>query len=325
LYTFTAGSSTPQTTYTTSVGNVSNSNPIELGSTGYPSSGGNIVSIWLTAGVSYKFTLKTSAGVDIWSRDNISGVNDTTSSVDQWVAGPAPTYVSATSFTLVGDQTATFHVGRRLKTTNSGGTVYSTISATAFGAVTTVTVVNDSGTLDSGLSAVSYGLLSAVNPSTPITGLTLSAEQATTSGTAITFSGIPYWAKRITVNFSGVSTNASDALRIQIGDAGGLESSGYLSTASGLTNGGAVVVSQSSGAFLVSTAGVAGSAWYGSAVLTLQDSSDNTWCIQGALSAGTLACSFSGGKPLSATLTQLAIDGSAGGTFDAGAASIIYE
>jgi hypothetical protein len=57
-------------------------------------------------------------------------------------------------FTLVGDQTTTFTVGRRLKTTNSGGTVYSTITASVFAAVTTVTVVNDSSSLDAGLSAV---------------------------------------------------------------------------------------------------------------------------------------------------------------------------
>jgi hypothetical protein len=47
--------------------------------------------------------------------------------------------------------------GRRLKTTNSGGTIYSTITNSVFGALTTVTVVNDSGTLDSGLSAFCLG------------------------------------------------------------------------------------------------------------------------------------------------------------------------
>lgn len=170
LYTYVAnsGGSTPATTYTTSAGSVQNANPIVLNSNGYPASGGNVVEIWLTSGVSYLFVLKTSAGVTVWSRDNISGINDVSSSFDQWVSGPAPTYISATSFSLVGDQTGTFQGGRRLKTTNSGGTVYSTIKTSAFGVVTTVTVVNDSGTLDSGLSEVSYGLLSPTNPSTPL-------------------------------------------------------------------------------------------------------------------------------------------------------------
>jgi microcystin-dependent protein len=50
---------------------------------------------------------------------------------------------------------------------NSGGTIYSTIVSSVFGALTTVTVINDSGVLDSGLSAVAYGLLNAANPSSP--------------------------------------------------------------------------------------------------------------------------------------------------------------
>ncbi len=173
LYTYTAGSSTAQTTYTTSAGNVANANPVVLGSTGYPTSGGNVVAIWLTAGVSYKFVLENAAGTVLWTRDNISGINDTTVTIDQWVSGPAPTYISATSFSLSGDQTSTFTVGRRLKTTNSGGTIYSTITASAYGALTTITVVNDSGTLDSGLSAVSYGLLSATNQSIPPLGMVI--------------------------------------------------------------------------------------------------------------------------------------------------------
>lgn len=168
LYTYTAGSSTPENTYTTQAGSVANANPVILNSNGYPASGGSVVEIWLTAGVEYKFTLKTSADVTVWERDDISGINDTSVTIDQWVSGPAPTFVSTTSFTLVGDQTTNFHAGRRLKTTNSGGTIYSTITASTFGAVTTVTVANDSGVLDSGLSAVSYGLLASTNPSTSL-------------------------------------------------------------------------------------------------------------------------------------------------------------
>ena len=162
IYTYAAGSSTLQTTYTTSAGSVAQSNPIVINSLGFPTTG----QIWLTAGQPYKLTLTDASDVVQKTEDNISGVNDTSVTIDQWVAsGLTPTYVSATSFTLTGDQTTAFHVGRRLKTTNSGGTIYSTITATAFGALTTVTVANDSGTLDSGLSAVSYGLITATNTS----------------------------------------------------------------------------------------------------------------------------------------------------------------
>ncbi len=100
------------------------------------------------------------------SIDNLVGINDVSTSASEWNAGPAPTFVSTVSFTLVGDQSATFHKGRRLKSTNNGGTVYSTIISSVFSvSLTTVTVANDSGVLDVGLSAVSYGIESADNPS----------------------------------------------------------------------------------------------------------------------------------------------------------------
>lgn len=173
LFTYVAGSSTKQTTYQDSGAITANSNPIVCDSAGrvpYP--------IWGTTGVSYKLVLAPSTDTDpptspIFTIDNVTGINDTTVSIDQWVSGPTPTYVSATSFTLAGDQTSTFQVGRRVKTTNSGGTVYSTITASAYAALTTITVVNDSGTLDSGLSAVSYGLLSAANQSIPPLGMVI--------------------------------------------------------------------------------------------------------------------------------------------------------
>ncbi len=170
---YVANSSTPQDTYTTSAGNVANANPVVLGTGGYPTVASAVVEIWLTAGVSYKCVLTDSNGVVIWTRDYISGINDTTVAQNEWISGPAPTYVSATSFTLVGDQTSTFQVGRRIKTTNTAGTIYSTIATSAYGALTTITVTNDSGTLDSGLSGVSYGLLAATNRSTPPLGLVL--------------------------------------------------------------------------------------------------------------------------------------------------------
>jgi hypothetical protein len=79
----------------------------------------------------------------------------------------APTYVSATSFTMPGDQTATFSIGRRVKSANTAGTTYSVVVSSAVSLNTTVTVTNTSGVLDSGLSAVSVGTLDATNQSTP--------------------------------------------------------------------------------------------------------------------------------------------------------------
>lgn len=222
LFTYVAGSSTKANTYQDSAGNTAHSNPIVLNSRGEPPA-----PIWLTVGVTYDFVLAPSTDSDppvapIRNIDDVTGVNDTTLTIDQWVAGPAPTYVSATSFTLVGDQTSTFHVGRRVKTTNSGGTVYSTITASAFGASTTVTVVNDSGTLDSGLSAVSYGLLSAVNPSTPNLTTGSSASTFTFNGSGGTSSSVTMrWQKFggfVTLHLPAVSATTGTSSTTFTGD-----------------------------------------------------------------------------------------------------------
>lgn len=73
LYTYEAGTTTPKVTYTTSSGGTAHTNPIVLDSAGRVP-GGN--EVWLTDGQSYKFILKTSADVQLWSADNVSGIND---------------------------------------------------------------------------------------------------------------------------------------------------------------------------------------------------------------------------------------------------------
>ena len=182
IETYTAGSSTPLATFTTADESVAQSNPIIINSLGFPSVG----QIWLRAGLAYKLVLTTATGVIKKTADGITGVTGA-ASVSQWQAsGVTPTFISATSFTLAGDQTSAFHVGRRLQSTTTAGTITSTITASAFTTLTTVTVANDSGVLDSGLSAVNYALLSAINPSVPSTYAKSGANADITSLSVIT-------------------------------------------------------------------------------------------------------------------------------------------
>ena len=71
IYTYAAGTSTPQATYTTGAGSIAHSNPIILDSGGRVPSG----EIWLTDGLSYKFVLNNSSNVLIGTYDNITGIN----------------------------------------------------------------------------------------------------------------------------------------------------------------------------------------------------------------------------------------------------------
>ena len=70
IYTYVAGTSTPLVTYTTPAGTIPNSNPIVLDSSGRPPQ-----EIWLLDNAAYKFVLQTPQFVQIWSYDNIVGIN----------------------------------------------------------------------------------------------------------------------------------------------------------------------------------------------------------------------------------------------------------
>ena len=67
IYTYEAGTTTPQATYTTSAGTIPHTNPIVLNSAGRVPGG----EIWLLP-ASYKFVLQTSAAVLIATYDNIT-------------------------------------------------------------------------------------------------------------------------------------------------------------------------------------------------------------------------------------------------------------
>lgn len=165
LFCYKAGTSTKQDMYVDNTGVGKFSNPLVLDAGGNP---GGTNEIWIPSGLPAKFVLAPSNDTDpptspYFTWDNVSGINDTSLAVSEWVTGPAPTFVSSTQFTVAGDQTTVFTPGRRIKATVTAGTIYGTVITSAFGALTTVTIAG--GALDSGLSAVSYGLLDPANPS----------------------------------------------------------------------------------------------------------------------------------------------------------------
>ncbi|CAB4123382.1 hypothetical protein UFOVP41_45 [uncultured Caudovirales phage] len=75
LYTYQAGSSTLLTTYTTNNGDIANTNPIVLDSSGRCSN-----EIWMQTGYTYKFVLQTSAGVTLQTLDNLYPILQTATS-----------------------------------------------------------------------------------------------------------------------------------------------------------------------------------------------------------------------------------------------------
>ena len=103
IYTYAAGTTTPQATYTTSAGNAFHTNPIVLDAAGRVQGTGEI---WLKNATSYKFTLKSSTDVPIATWDNISGIGVTIYAVQNF-NGDGST-VSFTLATSLYDKNLTF-------------------------------------------------------------------------------------------------------------------------------------------------------------------------------------------------------------------------
>jgi len=194
---------------------------------------------------------------------------------------------------------------------------------------TNIKTINGDSVLGSGDLVVSPALVDgSVTPAKLAQPLTLSAT-VTASGTSVDFTGIPAWVRRITVSFGAVSLSGTASLAIQIGDTGGVETTGY--------DAGSNFVSTGAGAPLYSTTRfplngnnvVAHTETYsGSVVLALLDPSTNTWCIHGNLSrvasAGVSSCA--GQKSLSATLDRVRVTSTNDSdSFDGGKINILYE
>jgi hypothetical protein len=150
----------------------------------------------------------------------------------------------------------------------------------------------------------------------------------TATGTAVDFTGIPSWVRRITIMLNGVSTNSNSNLIVQLGDSGGIEGTGYVSSCifAGGSNeaGGATQTS----AFLFANSIVANSQVYGTMILNTFG--NNTWLSTGTTgynisSQSPYVMSFTGIKTLSATLDRVRITSVSSDTFDLGSINILYE
>jgi hypothetical protein len=205
----------------------------------------------------------------------------------------------------------------RLNGSTSG---YTEIDAPAVAGSNTLVLPTGNGSADQALVTNGSGTLSFADRGRMV----LETAKASTSGTAVDFTGIPNWVKRITVMFSGVSTNGTSNVRLQIGTSSGVETSGYLSASSTIVA--AVATVASTAGFDFWEPGSAASVRHGQIAICLLGS--NTWTVGGGIiySDSARTCTLYGSKALSGTLDRVRIT-TAGGTdtFDAGSINILYE
>ena len=172
-------------------------------------------------------------------------------------------------------------------------------------------------------TVLSTASTSVVTPAMLTQPLTLGTAVPTTSGTSIDFTGIPSWAKRVTVMFSGVSTSGASYWLIQLG-AGSVTSSGYVSVASASGSTNSAYSTTSTAGFVMATGNAAFNV-YATATICLV--SGNTWVCSHSGGASTFyGMSGGGGIALGGTLDRIRITTVNGtDTFDAGSINIMYE
>lgn len=96
IFTYAAGTTTPQATYTTAAGNIAHLNPIIL------DANGRVNEVWLSDGVTYKFIIKDSTDAILGTYDDLSGINDVASLINGVYADFANTSNVAKGDALVG-------------------------------------------------------------------------------------------------------------------------------------------------------------------------------------------------------------------------------
>jgi len=153
-----------------------------------------------------------------------------------------------------------------------------------------------------------------------------SGTAVTASGTSIDFTGIPSWVKRITVMFSGVSTNGTSPVQVQIGS-GSVTTTGYSVYNAVFGNAPSITITAYTSGFGLYAATAAATYLYtGNLILT--NITGNTWVGTAVLNRGdtTAVLNVSGSIALSGAIDRVRITTVNGtDTFDAGTINILYE
>ncbi len=175
------------------------------------------------------------------------------------------------------------------------------------------------------MSVIINGSSSVTINSGAVLGITSGTVVTPTSGTAVVFTGIPSWAKRITILMTGLTYSTTISLNMQIGS-GSVTTSGYTSTAS-------TIVGSAAGSSNGTGTGIQAHGAYtgpvsGQIVLNLLNPATNLWSGSGIISHTGQICTqqMSGYLALAGALDRVQINTVAGtATLSAGSINILYE
>jgi len=265
----------------------------------------------------------TTGTAGIFTSGTVATLNSTTGTIA--TLNSTTGTITNLSTTLAGDFTisqGTGTLGTTAVTAGSYGSVTAIpfITVDAKGRVTSATT----GTFS---STPADGSITPAKLSQPFTSGTA---VASTSGTAIDFTGIPSWAKRITVMLQGVSTDGTSGITLRVGTSGGFVAGGGSYLGASDSQGAAVGPNNFSTGFNMEDASASAST-VRHYVCVLTNISGNNWMYVVLGGASDVANITMGGGSISAaslggTLDRVRITSIIGtNTFDAGLVNIMYE
>lgn len=253
------------------------------------------------------------ASVALTGNQTIAGTKTFSSPIAGSVTG------SAATATTAGNVTGTVAIA-------NGGTGQITAAA-AFTALKQAATDAASGVVELATDAEAQAGLDTARAITPANlkaaQVVLSAAVTLTTQTSVDFTGIPTWAKRVTVLFSGVSTNGTASYLIQSG-AGAIQTTGYASSSSSLTATAVSTATNAAGILINQSA--ANNVFHGAVVLSKV--TGNVWAVMGALATSANTASFvvASGFTLAGLLDRIRLTTTTStDQFDAGSVAISWE
>lgn len=200
--------------------------------------------------------------------------------------------------------------------TSAGGGIVQTADASG------VLALQAAGTTIASVSSTGVAVTGTVADSTGTLRPLVSGTAVTPSTTVVEFTGIPSWAKRITILLNGVVASSTSNYLVQIGSST-FATSGY----AGFVYAGPTARSAFSTGFMITALRAATSSINGSIVLSLV--SGNSWNETGITSDGDASVlgtsQSSGNLTLGDVLARVRVTSVSANTFSAGTINIVYE
>lgn len=217
----------------------------------------------------------------------------------------------------------TFTGGVTITGTPTNGQIATWTGSTSIQGTTILPTAN--GGLGASLSPTTAGntIFTTDGTNWSSTAKIVSGTSVSASGTAVDFTSIPSWVKRITIMLDGISLSGTADLLVQLGTSSGVVSSGYVSGSTATTGVSGNTSTSTAGFVMRLAAGT--SVCYGA--MTVAIINTNQFVSSHSARQTSTANMMGGGSvTLASTLDRVRITSTNGtDTFDAGSVNILYE